>query len=180
MGSEPVAFPLTVWAGANRWTFPPGRDITVGRDDRADVPLEDPEHNQGTSRFHLLLRFDGGHWVAIDTSRNGTFIADERISRAHIRDGLTLTLADPRRGPRLLFRVGAPQPPAGPPSRSPGRRSWRKGQPAQRAIPVPAPQPQHPLPSQRPTGLAPVSSAPPREEHTDPVTEAIAVRPQSA
>ena len=183
MGSEPVAFPLTVWAGSNRWTFAPGRDVTVGRDDRADVPLEDPAHNQGTSRFHLLLRFDGGHWVAIDTSRNGTFIADERISRAHIRDGMTLTLADPRRGPRLLFRVGAPHPPAGPPSRLPGRRSWRKAQTGQRAIPVPAPQQHHPphqLPSQRPIGAAPMSSAPPSEQDTDPVTEAIAVRPQSA
>ncbi|MGC2653700.1 MAG: FHA domain-containing protein, partial [Mycobacterium sp.] len=122
MGSEPVAFPLTVWAGSNRYTFSPGRDFTVGRDDRADVPLADPEHNQGTSRFHLLLRFDGGQWVAIDTSRNGTFIADERISRAHIRDGLTIALADPRRGPRLLFRVGAPQPFGRPPGRPLGRR----------------------------------------------------------
>ena len=183
MGSEPVAFPLTVWAGPNRWTFPPGRDVTVGRDDRADVPLEDPEHNQGTSRFHLLLRFDGGHWMAIDTSRNGTFIADERISRAHIRDGMTLSLADPRRGPRLLFRVGAPQPPAGPPNRPPGRRSWRKAQAGQRAIPVPAPHPQHlphQLPPVRATGPAPVSSAPSDQQHTDAVTEAIAVPPQAA
>lgn len=198
MGSEPVAFPLTVWAGSNRYTFSPGRDFTVGRDDRADVPLADPEHNQGTSRFHLLLRFDGGQWVAIDTSRNGTFIADERISRAHIRDGLTITLADSQRGPRLLFRVGAPQPPARPPGRSLGRRSWRGARTAQRAIPVPAPQ-QHPTqpppqppvrsarplrpPSERPTGPVPLPTKRPEPttgERTDLVGEGTQLRSPSA
>jgi ABC-type multidrug transport system ATPase subunit len=201
MGSEPVAFPLTVWAGSNRYTFSPGRDFTVGRDDRADVPLADPEHNQGTSRFHLLLRFDGSQWVAIDTSRNGTFIADERISRTHIRDGMTVTLADPHRGPRLLFHVGAPQVHTRPPGRPLGPRSWRKGRTAQRAIPVPGPHPpQHPSPqpppvppsrsatplrppSERPTGPVPVPNKPPERatgKRTDPGAEATPLRPQSA
>ncbi len=196
MVNGPSAFPLTVWVGSNRYTFSPGRDFTVGRDDRADVPLEDPEHNQGTSRFHLLLRFDGAHWVAIDTSRNGTFIGDERISRAPLRDGLTITLADPRRGPRLLFRVAAPQPPARPPS----RRNWRRARPGQRVFQVPVPQPQHPPPvrpgppqhpppvrpgppvrppSERPTGPVPI--APPHTtQRTEPIADATPLRPQSS
>ncbi len=122
MQTSAVAAPLTVWAGAARYTFPPGRDVTVGRDDRADIPLDNPQDNQWTSRIHLLLRFDGSHWLAIDTSRNGIYVGNERVSTVNIRDGQTITLADPRRGPQLRFRIGT----APPASRQPSRPSWRQ------------------------------------------------------
>ncbi len=107
---RPEAFPspLTVWVGSARYTFRPGRDVAVGRDSRADIPLEDPTHNEWTSRIHLLLRFDGNRWIAIDTSRNGIYVEGERVPTVNIRDGQTITVGDPQDGQRLLFRVGAP------------------------------------------------------------------------
>jgi FHA domain len=65
-----------------------GRDrVTVGREDRSDVPLLwDPE----ASRLHALLEYLGGSWTVVDDgmSRNGTFVNGARVrSRHRLNDG---------------------------------------------------------------------------------------------
>ncbi len=180
MQTSAVAAPLTVWAGSARYTFSPGRDVTVGRDDRADIPLDNPQDNQWTSRIHLLLRFDGSRWLAIDTSRNGIYVDNERVSTVTIRDGQTITLADPRRGPRLLFRIGTGQA-AG---RPPGQPSWRKPRrPQAQSSRTPAP-PSRPrqIPSQLPTRpmRAPAPAPSPPEPVSQLPTEPIPIPPVEA
>jgi pSer/pThr/pTyr-binding forkhead associated (FHA) protein len=65
-----------------------GRErVTVGREDRSDVPLVwDPE----ASRLHALLEYVGGSWTVVDDgmSRNGTFVNGVRVrSRQRLNDG---------------------------------------------------------------------------------------------
>ncbi|MDI3314061.1 MAG: ATP-binding cassette domain-containing protein [Mycobacterium sp.] len=104
-----------------RYVFPPGRDVLVGRDGRCDIRLDELDNSKWTSRIHLVLRFTGSRWVAIDSSLNGSYLDGIRVSTVDIHDGLTVTLGDPRDGPRLLFRLGDPAgAPAQPPARPPG------------------------------------------------------------
>ncbi len=61
--------------------------VTVGREDRSDIPLAwDPE----ASRLHALLEYLGGSWTVVDDgmSRNGTFVNGARVrSRHRLNDG---------------------------------------------------------------------------------------------
>ena len=96
---------LTVrYEGAPR-TFPPGRDVVVGRDLRADVRIPHPL----VSRAHVLLRYDasvpGGRWTATDNgSLNGIFVDGHRVPAVGISDGMTVHLGNPD-GPPLTFAL---------------------------------------------------------------------------
>ena len=66
--SRPVAPPaappaLTVRYDGSAGTFAAGNVVVIGRDLRADVRIAHPL----SSRAHLVLRFDQGRWIAIDT-----------------------------------------------------------------------------------------------------------------
>ncbi|HEX7823886.1 MAG TPA: ATP-binding cassette domain-containing protein, partial [Mycobacterium sp.] len=81
---------------------PPGRDIVVGRDVRADVRIP----HLGVSRSHVVLRCLDGRWVAFDDkSFNGMFVGNQRVSSVDIRDGQTIHVGDPS-GPLLTFELG--------------------------------------------------------------------------
>jgi pSer/pThr/pTyr-binding forkhead associated (FHA) protein len=59
---------LTVSSDGMQRTFPPGRDVIVGRDVRADLRIPHP----AISRAHMILRCHDDYWMAIDNgSRNG-------------------------------------------------------------------------------------------------------------
>jgi ABC-type multidrug transport system ATPase subunit/pSer/pThr/pTyr-binding forkhead associated (FHA) protein len=128
------------------YTFPAGRDATVGRDRNSDIWLRDTDPTTFTliSRVHAILRFDGNNWVMVDRSQNGVYLGGTRRSVVPVADGMKVSLGSPQ-GPELTFRVPsattverlrnlstprpsapsgpiaarAPQPPAGPIS-SPG------------------------------------------------------------
>ncbi|MFV0495553.1 ATP-binding cassette domain-containing protein [Mycobacterium sp.] len=108
----PDPFPLTVWAGPTRYVFAPGRDVIVGRGGRCDIRLDPPEPGETAADGSpavpdLVLRFAGTHWLAVDRSRRGLYADGRRNSTVDIRDGQTIVIGDPARGPRLTFRVGA-------------------------------------------------------------------------
>jgi ABC transport system ATP-binding/permease protein len=65
--------PLTVALGSAVYTFPPDRDVTVGRSPDSDIYLDGPGLAL-VSRTHVLLRVDGARWFAIDKSQNGIFV----------------------------------------------------------------------------------------------------------
>lgn len=138
--------PLTVWLGSTSYTFAAGRDVTVGRDSGCDIALD----YMYTSRTHLVLRFDDTQWTAIDRSRNGIYLDGVRVSTVNIRDGQTIAVADPHRGPRLVFQVGTPAgssgvaPPAQPPSIQPGQPSELPTGPIPQAAAQPPPAPPRP------------------------------------
>jgi pSer/pThr/pTyr-binding forkhead associated (FHA) protein len=69
-----------------------GRELTIGRDEEANVRLDWDSHVSG---LHAELRRTGGRWLVVDDglSRNGTFVNDERVvGRRQLRDGDQLRL----------------------------------------------------------------------------------------
>ncbi|WP_036394935.1 FHA domain-containing protein [Mycobacterium kansasii] len=183
MRTTTFAAPLTVWVGTTMYTFAPGRDVTVGRDIRSDICLSGPD-STWVSREHFVLRFDGGHWVVIDRSRNGTYLNGVRVSTAMIRSGQHITAGDPLRGPRLVFEVGVPpgaaipgawvgpappsaaassrQPesPRAPPNPPPTEAQTLPGFPAIRLQPAPEPPSEPPSEPDPPSEPSPADPAP--------------------
>jgi ABC transport system ATP-binding/permease protein len=159
MRTESFASPLTVLVGSMRYVFAPGRDVTVGYGKGFDVPLDRPGNAPSpTPRPDVVLRFAGNQWIAIDTSPAGIFVEGYRVSTVNIRDGQAITIGDPRRGPRLIFRLVTPASPrAGPPAPPPGPGQRPPLPPPPRPPPPPAAQPDQPhrpnrqLPTQRAT-----------------------------
>jgi ABC transport system ATP-binding/permease protein len=102
--SPPAPPMITICSGDVRRTFPPGRDVIVGRDVRADLRIAHP----AVSRAHVILRCLDGHWIAIDNrSRNGMFVGAQRVPSAPVYDGKPIHLGDPD-GPGLTFDLGPP------------------------------------------------------------------------
>lgn len=155
--------PLTVWLGSAMFTFPAGRDITIGRADNADIRIDVPER-QAISRIHAVLRAEGPHWVAIDRSRNGIFDNGARASTVNITDDTELHIGAPN-GPSLTFRVSSQQIPAArtapPPPAAPNRGPGRTPPPPQNR-PVSGPPSQRRRPAARPNpGAGAVRPGPP-------------------
>ncbi|GKU38044.1 hypothetical protein NJB14192_00430 [Mycobacterium montefiorense] len=121
-----------------KYVFAPGRDVIVAYGDWCDIPLDRlgfAAPPPPIPQPDLLLRFAGTRWVAVDRSRTGIFVDGVRVPTLDIRDGQTIALGDPQRGPRLVFRIGPPQhaPYAPPPPKQPPRP------PAPPPMPPPAP-----------------------------------------
>jgi ABC transport system ATP-binding/permease protein len=151
--------PLTVWLGSAMYTFPVDRDVIVGRDRECDICFHDvnPEDLTLISRVHAILRFDGGHWVVVDKSQNGIFVAGSRATVIPIRDRLSVALGGPR-GPELTFRVAttASASPTG--GGSPATQMFRP--PAPPPPPTGPPPPSRPLSQARPPASTPLPSRP--------------------
>ncbi|MEO8852069.1 MAG: DUF3662 and FHA domain-containing protein [Allobranchiibius sp.] len=80
-----------------------GAITVIGRDDEADIMLDDP----GISRRHSEIRVtnDGPHLVMTVSdlgSTNGTFLNGDPIDRAHLQDGDRITVGRTH----LLFQEG--------------------------------------------------------------------------
>ena len=122
MPTEAFASPLIVWIGSKRYTFPVGRAVTIGPDDRADIRLDGA--GTSTSSTQVVLHHNGRQWIAVDRSESGIYVDGVRMSTVFIHDGTAITLADPQHGPKLVFQLGAPPPPPPPlPPPPPPRRA---------------------------------------------------------
>jgi predicted component of type VI protein secretion system len=92
------------------------RQTVIGRDEQCDLPLT----GRMVSKVHCQLEPSGNGWALVDLdSTNGTFIAEDRITRARVTDGeliavgdvpLMLSLQSQVKGPALV--VPAPAAPA--------------------------------------------------------------------
>lgn len=118
MPTEAFASSLTVWIGSNTYTFPPGRDVVVSQDIRADIRIDGVDTSasptssvSSTSPIYLVLHHDGKRWIAVDRSESGIYVDGVRMSTVFIHDGRAITLGDPQHGLRLVFRLTAPAPP---------------------------------------------------------------------
>jgi ABC-type multidrug transport system ATPase subunit/pSer/pThr/pTyr-binding forkhead associated (FHA) protein len=101
--SQPLPPMVTVCSGDVKRTFPPGRDVIVGCDVRADLRIPHP----AISRAHVILRCVDGQWTALDNdSLNGVFAGAERVMSAPINDSTVLHLGNAG-GPALRFELGA-------------------------------------------------------------------------
>ncbi|MGB8209632.1 MAG: FHA domain-containing protein, partial [Mycobacterium sp.] len=97
MPTGAFASPLIVWLGPNRYTFPVGRDVTIGRDSRADIRVDGA--GASTSPAHVVLHHNGRQWIAVDRGEGGMYVDGVRMSTVFIHDGRAITLGDPDRGP---------------------------------------------------------------------------------
>ncbi|MDT7740021.1 MAG: hypothetical protein QOK09_3390 [Mycobacterium sp.] len=140
MPAEAFGSPLIVWLGHRKYIFPAGRDVTVGRDSRADIRVDG-------APTQVVLHHNGSQWIAVDRSEGGIYVDGVRMSTVFIHDGRAVTLGDPQHGPRLVFQLGAPPPPPPPPRPAPP--------------PPPMRQPPRPVHHYRPPAPPPPPPAPP-------------------
>ncbi|MCV7200321.1 ATP-binding cassette domain-containing protein [Mycobacterium angelicum] len=164
--ATPHASPLTVWVGSTRYVFPPGRDVIVGRGSQCDIRLDRMgpfEPNAGPEPPpDLVLRFAGTHWVAIDRSQIGIFTDGARVPTAQIRDGQSIMIGDPQRGPRLTFQLAAAAGPPAPPGEAATTQMpvRRRHQPTFEASTRPMALPPRPSPPTTGTGPIPPPAVP--------------------
>ncbi|MGV0654941.1 sensor domain-containing protein [Mycolicibacterium thermoresistibile] len=156
-GTRAWKTPLTVWLGGAMFTFPAGREATVGRAVDADIRIDAAAHKQAISRTHMVLRAEDTGWVAYDKSRNGIYVDGTKAPRVDITDDTVIALGAAE-GPKLSFRVTTqevrPVAPRVPPSTA--------AQPA----PQQAPSPPRQSRQQPPPSSAPAASAPPQQHRT--------------
>ncbi len=87
----------------------PGRQVVIGRGASVDVPVDHPL----VSRRHVLAEAVEGGWVVTDLgSRNGMFVAGERVVEARLPATGPVRLGSPMDGP-VVELVAAPRPPSG-------------------------------------------------------------------
>src|SRR6201996_2864870 len=97
MPPEAFASPLIVWFGPDRYIFPVGRDVTIGRDNRADIRVDGA--GISTSPTHVVVHHNGRQWIAVDRGEGGIYVDGVRMSTGFIHYGRALTLGDPQDGP---------------------------------------------------------------------------------
>lgn len=206
MSTPHAASPLTVYLGSKTamYTFPGGRDVTIGRGKDCDIRIES---DKAISRVHAVLRPEGEQWRVVDNSRNGIFVDGARVRDAVIVDDLGVTLGGDD-GPRLTFQVNTqriqPRPVASPAPPAPFPPMSRSGPGGQNppgpprvgppAPPPPGPPPLPPRPTRRPVAppqrsapqrlSAPPPARPPQPgpivHHRPPGPESVRAQPPSA
>ncbi len=96
-----------------------GSEITVGRHPSCD--LQFPKDLVAISRYHAKIIRDGNRFKIIDQSTNGTFVNNERIKEAYLKNGDVIFFT--QGGPKVSFltqmgdaaqAAGAVQPPPTP------------------------------------------------------------------
>ncbi|WP_239655104.1 ATP-binding cassette domain-containing protein [Mycobacterium riyadhense] len=147
------ALPLTVWVGSMRYVFAPDRNVIVGYGERCDIRLDRLGPIDPNAVPNLVLRFNGTHWVAIDRSNNGIFVDGARMSTVDIRNGQSIAIGDPARGPRLTFQLAAPV--------GPGEAATKQMRVPQRPQP-PLERATRPMPLPQSAPAAPAEDAPPK------------------
>lgn len=135
-------------------TFAGGDPVVIGREADCGVVVSEPS----ASRHHAVLQPEGGGWVVVDTSSNGTFVRGQRISRMQLTmNPLSLHLGGPAGEAVVVSLVDAPArqaphpapPPYQPSPPAPDSDWWRNLPPPQlpaQAAPADAWQPQAVVP----------------------------------
>ena len=96
---------LNLECAGRSYSFAPGRDVTVGRDDSCDVVSTNPT----VSRVHVRLGHDGSGWTLRDDgSSGGTFVDGHRVSEHKISGSVAAWLGDTTTGERLVLVASGP------------------------------------------------------------------------
>src|SRR5271166_4123601 len=90
MPTEAFASALIVWFGPKKYTFPVGRDVTIGPDNRADIRIDGT--GTSTSPTRVVLHHNGRQWIAVDRGEGGIYVDGVRMSTVFIHDGRAITL----------------------------------------------------------------------------------------
>ena len=76
---------LRLSVDGQNFTFPPGAEVTVGRDPSSLVHLN--ERHSLVSRHHLVISFKDDAWWIEDRSSKGTYIDGRKVTRAYRAEG---------------------------------------------------------------------------------------------
>jgi RsiW-degrading membrane proteinase PrsW (M82 family) len=106
---------LHVTFEGQRYSFPPGKIVAIGRSSDSDVVVSDPT----VSRQHLRLTWGMGGWMLECLGRSGTFTAGQPLTRLAVTGPLELSLASPQ-GPVVAIQPGPAAPPPPPPAANGG------------------------------------------------------------
>lgn len=99
---------LHVTFEGRRYSFEPGKVVTVGRSADSDVVVSDPT----VSRQHIRLAWGRDGWVFEGVGRSGTFTGGQPVTRLVLTGPMQFCLASPQ-GPVVQMEpVYAPDPPA--------------------------------------------------------------------
>lgn len=85
--------------GDQRWTFPPGSTVRIGRGAENDVTLE----HRGVSRAHAVVHDDGDRWICSCIGRNGSYLHGEAVDEFEVETGVIVQFAPD--GPVLHFQL---------------------------------------------------------------------------
>jgi pSer/pThr/pTyr-binding forkhead associated (FHA) protein len=96
---------LNLECAGRSYSFTPGRDIRIGRDDDCDVVSSNPT----VSRLHARLTHDGSGWTLRDDgSSGGTYVDGKRVTEQRVSGSLAAWLGDPSTGERLVLVASGP------------------------------------------------------------------------
>jgi S1-C subfamily serine protease len=88
---------VRIRVGSSTREFPPGKQITIGRDPSADVVIDNPQ----VSRQHAVLTFEGGSWVLENRSQQGTHYQGSSITRMSVTQPVEIFLGNATTGERI-------------------------------------------------------------------------------
>ncbi|MFI5937524.1 FHA domain-containing protein [Actinoplanes sp. NPDC051494] len=102
-----MATPLYVTgSGTDQLEFGDTDRVVVGRDPHCAVVVA----ANGVSREHCVFELRDHRWFVVDTSRNGTFVGEQRITSHPLTPGspIVVRLGDRDAGPTVTVRLGDP------------------------------------------------------------------------
>jgi pSer/pThr/pTyr-binding forkhead associated (FHA) protein len=104
-GSSVGPAPLVVHSGGSSHAIAAGCGVvTIGREARAGVQIDDPRISQA----HLRAVSDDGQWQILDNSPSGMFVDGRRKDSVTVSDKTTVRFGDPSGGKALTFEVVRP------------------------------------------------------------------------
>jgi putative serine protease PepD len=96
---------LNLECAGRSYSFAPGRDVTIGRDDSCEVVSTNPT----VSRMHARLTHDGSGWTLRDLgSSGGTFVDGRKVSDHKISGSVAAWLGDTSTGERVVMVASGP------------------------------------------------------------------------
>lgn len=98
----------SVWVRTQRGEREFTGRVVIGRETTCDVLVADPR----ASRHHLTLQPEQDAWVAIDSSRGGTYVEGNRITRHVVGPGQAVLRLGGPDGEEVVVRLGATAPAA--------------------------------------------------------------------
>lgn len=96
---------LNLECAGRSYSFSPGHEVTIGRDDTCDVVSTNPT----VSRLHARLTHDGSGWLLRDNdSSGGTYVDGKKVTEHELSGSVAAWLGDTTTGERVVLVASGP------------------------------------------------------------------------